>query len=111
MRDREEKYRLKEERRRLKEERRMTRGGDSCGGRVGGNIWVGLIVAFVGACLLAREFGAFFPSWMFSWPMFLIAISLAIGAKNGFRDLGWLVIGAVGVLFLLDRMNPGIPLH
>lgn len=89
----------------------MTKGGIGRGGRVTGNTWVGLIIALVGFCLLARQFGAFIPSWLFSWPMILICFSLIIGAKNGFRDLGWLIIAAVGTLFLLDRMYPEIPIH
>jgi hypothetical protein len=110
--DREEKYRYKFEKRRLKEDRKaLKRRGAVIGARVTGSIWVGLIVVLIGSCLLAREFGAWFPNWLFSWPMLLICFSLLIGAKNGFRDFGWLIVCAVGTLFLLDRMYPEVPIH
>src|SRR6266700_5727604 len=106
MRDREERYRLKEERRRLKDERRALRKGDEyIGAKVRSNITVGLIIAAVGACLLARQFGAWFPDCTFTWPVFIIAISFVVGAKSGFRDFGWVVIAAVGTLFLLDKIS------
>jgi len=89
----------------------LRRRGVYIGAKVRGNITVGLIVAAVGACLLARQFGAWFPDWLFTWPVFLIAISIVIGAKSGFRDFGWVVVAAVGTLFLLDKIYPEVPIH
>jgi len=105
MRDKEERQRQREERRELR------RRGIVIRAKVGGNIWIGLLIVVIGSLLLAREFGFWFPGWIFTWPVLIILVGLFIGAKSSFRDLGWVVIIAVGTLFLLDRIYPGVPIH
>jgi predicted membrane protein len=40
--------------------------------------------------------------------MLLITIGLIIGMVNRFRDIGWLIITAIGLFFLADDIYPGI---
>lgn len=62
----------------------------------------GLVIVAVGGFLLARQLGVDLPNWLFSWPMFLIAIGIYVGAKQNFKDLGWLIPVAIGVVFIAD---------
>ncbi len=68
----------------------------------------GLFVVVVGTILLAHQVGADIPSWLISWPMFLIALGLYIGVRHHFRNLGFLIPIAIGSAFLIERMIPGI---
>ncbi len=71
-----------------------------------GNMLLGLIVLIVGFLLLLRQLDfVIFPHWIFSWPMILIVIGLLVGAKEGFKGVGWLVLVLVGTFFLLDRIT------
>jgi predicted membrane protein len=79
-------------------------GGHFGGGRTLG----GIIVVVVGTLWLAREVGVEFPYWLFSWPMFLIALGLYIGARHSFRQWGWLIPVAIGTMFLVDDLIPEI---
>ena len=47
-------------------------------------VWGGLVLLAAGGLLLARQVGADIPSWMFHWPMIVIAIGLLISFKSGF---------------------------
>jgi hypothetical protein len=55
--------------------------------------------------------GYYFPEWLLSWQMLLIAIGLFIGAKERFRPGGWLVPVFIGVVFLLERWIPDLYLR
>ena len=74
----------------------------------GGRVLGGAIVVIVGSALLARQVGADFPEWLFSWPMFLIVLGIYIGARHRFRNPGWLFPVAIGTAFLLDRIVPDL---
>lgn len=74
----------------------------------GGRAMGGLIVIAVGTVLLARQVGADLPSWLFSWPMFLIAIGFYVGARHSFRQWGWLIPVAIGSVFLLEDVLPDV---
>lgn len=63
----------------------------------------GLILLAVGVVLAARQAGAALPEWLFTWQMIVIVVGIYIGIKERFRDLGWLIIVAVGATFLADR--------
>lgn len=76
-----------------------------------GSVLAGLLLLGIGAVLLMKEFGIFFPDWLFTWPMILIAVGLLVGAGNAFRDPGWVIITGVGAVFLLDQIWPKIPIH
>lgn len=76
-----------------------------------GRGYAGLILLLIGAALLARQFGFWLPSWLYTWPMIVVMIGLFVGVKHHFRDVGWLIIVAMGGLFLMDEINPGMNIH
>ncbi len=68
----------------------------------------GAILLVVGAVLLVHQMDLFFfPFWLFTWPMILIAVGLYNGAKHNFRNTGWFIIFILGVIFLLEKALPG----
>jgi predicted membrane protein len=73
-----------------------------------GKILAGLVLITAGTMLFLYQLGYFFPSWLISWPMIVIVISLVVGAKNQFANSSWLLPFAVGVAFLIDRAMPNI---
>jgi hypothetical protein len=74
----------------------------------GGRAIGGMIVVIVGTLLLAREVGADIPYWFFSWHMLLIAFGFYLGARHSFRNPVWLIPVAIGSVFLLEDLVPGI---
>ena len=77
-----------------------------------GRIWGGLFLLAVGAVFLLKEMDyPFFPDWLFTWPMILIAIGIFSGLKHGFRGPGWLIMLTIGGFFLVDEMNIGFDIH
>ncbi len=69
-----------------------------------GKALAGIILLAVGAVLLIRQFDFFFiPSWLFSWPMWLIFWGLFIGAKSNFRKSSSFTLTLLGVVFLIDN--------
>jgi len=72
----------------------------------GGRALAGMIIIVVGTLLLARQVGADLPYWLFSWPMFLIALGFYIGARHSFRQWVWLIPVMIGTAFLLEDMLP-----
>src|SRR5687768_1425084 len=71
----------------------------------------GLVVIIIGGLLLAQKLGAWFPDWLFSWQMLLIAIGFFIGARHDFRVGGWLIPIVIGVIFLFDKFLPEMNLR
>jgi predicted membrane protein len=71
-----------------------------------GRIFAGLILVGIGVVLLSEQFGVYIPSWIFTWKMLLIAIGFFIGAKHGFRHVGWIFPVIVGSVFLIDDLYP-----
>ena len=76
-----------------------------------GRTFGGLVIVVVGTLLLTRDVGVYFPSWLFSWPMFLIVLGFYIGIRHHFRNPAFLIPMAIGTAFLVDRMVPGIELR
>lgn len=77
-----------------------------------GRIWGGLFLLFIGGVFLMKEMKLFFyPDWLFTWPMILIAVGIFSGLKHGFRGGGWVVLLLVGGFFLLDQADPGFNIH
>lgn len=70
------------------------------------NFPIGIVLLLIGGAFMARQFGADFPSWFFSWEMLIIAIGIVIGFQTKFRDFGWLIMIAVGLAFLVDDFYP-----
>ncbi|MCU7552074.1 cell wall-active antibiotics response protein [Chitinophagaceae bacterium LB-8] len=76
-----------------------------------GHIWAGLFLLIIGSVLLARAMGVFFPGWLLTWPVILIAVGLFIGLKHSFRGPAWFILILVGSAFLADEALPGISLR
>lgn len=73
------------------------------------SFWVGAIILTIGTFLLLDRMDIYyFPSWLFSWKAFLIALGLIIGINRKFEGIGWLVLILVGTFFMLDDI-PGFP--
>lgn len=75
-------------------------------GNRSGRVIAGLIVVTVGLVFLGRELGYYFPRWIFSWEMLLIALGLFIGFKHAFKNMTWLVLVIIGSVFLIDDIFP-----
>jgi predicted membrane protein len=76
-----------------------------------GHIWAGLLVLGIGGLLLLREVGFFMPDWLFTWQMLLITIGIFSGFKSGFRGGFWILMIAIGGLFMYDRYTPDLNLR
>jgi predicted membrane protein len=75
-------------------------------------ILAGLFLLLIGAAFLMKEMDfPFFPGWLFTWPMILIAIGIYTGIKHEFRNPGWIVPIIIGGIFLADEMNFGFDFH
>lgn len=75
-----------------------------------GKIYGGVIVLIAGICLLLNQSGVPMPSWLFTWPVFLIVLGIYIGVKHQFRKPGWIVVTLIGTVFLMDRFMQDINL-
>ncbi len=73
-----------------------------------GKIVSGILVVIAGSLFLAKELGADIPQWVFTWKMALVALGLIIGAKNNFRQTGWIIFVIIGGAFLLGDIYPDI---
>ncbi len=69
---------------------------------------LGSAILIIGLALLAKQMGAQFPSWLFSWPMLLIVIGIASGIKHQFRNNGWIIMILIGSVFLAERIFPAL---
>lgn len=70
------------------------------------SIMAGLFLVVAGSLVLAYKMGAPLPEWLFTWQVLLIAIGIMAGVKKRFSDFSWLIMIAVGSLFLIERMYP-----
>jgi predicted membrane protein len=75
------------------------------------HIWPGLLILGIGGLLLLRQVGFFVPDWIFTWQMLLIAIGVISGVKSGFRGGFWIIMIAVGAIFMYDRFVPELDLR
>lgn len=71
----------------------------------------GVILVGIGAALLLRNMGFFFPNWLFSWPIILILVGIYSGFKHQFRNNSWLILIGVGVFFLVNDFIPQLGLE
>jgi predicted membrane protein len=80
--------------------------------RHNGRVYGGLFLLAIGAIFFLKQADFFFfPNWLFSWPMILIAVGVFTGLKHNFRGAGWLIPIIIGVIFLVDRFDIGLDLH
>jgi len=68
-----------------------------------GGIIFGFIILGVGVLLLLKKLGFFFPDWVLSWPMILIAVGTFTLIKHEFKSFFGVVVLALGVYFLFER--------
>ena len=73
-----------------------------------GKKWVGIALLIFGAIMLLERLGLFIPDWIFSWPMFLIAIGVFTGKRHQFRNPSSYILIIIGVIFLVEEMIPGV---
>jgi predicted membrane protein len=70
------------------------------------HIWTGLFILIIGAAALVKATVTDLPTWLFSWPMFLIVLGLFSGVKHGFRGAAWFILMVVGGVFLYNEIIP-----
>lgn len=70
------------------------------------DITVGVILVAIGGIILLRTLGIWFPSWVTTWPMILIAIGLIISFKSNFKSgFGLFMIVFGGVAMVVKNFN------
>jgi predicted membrane protein len=75
-------------------------------------IFAGLFLLCVGGIFLMREMSfPFFPDWLFTWPMILIAVGIYSGIKHQFRNPAWIILIIIGCVFLTDQIDMGFNFH
>lgn len=73
--------------------------------------WNGLLLLVAGVLLLVYKMGAPIPTWVFSWPMLLVALGIITGLKSNFQNRGWIILMLIGGLFLVDNVVPEFNFH
>jgi predicted membrane protein len=77
-------------------------------GRKNGKIIIGFILLIFGAVLLLQQIGdIFLPSWLFSWPMWVLVIGIYSGVKQNFSKPTAYIMIAIGTIGLLNKIFPG----
>ena len=65
--------------------------------------WTGVILLGIGGVLFADKLNMGIPHWVFTWQMLLIVIGAVSGIRNDFRGAGWLILMAIGGIFMWDE--------
>lgn len=68
-----------------------------------GGLIFGFIILGIGILILLRKLGIFFPGWLLSWPMILIAIGTIVLIKHQFRSFFGAIMLGFGFYFLAER--------
>ena len=77
-----------------------------------GRVFAGLFLLGIGGLLLLKTMNIlYFPGWVFTWPVILIAVGLFLGARHGFRGGIWLIPLLIGGIFLLNQLDPALRLE
>ncbi|MEO6916324.1 MAG: DUF5668 domain-containing protein [Chitinophagaceae bacterium] len=79
--------------------------------RRNGRMWAGLFLTGIGAVLLLKQIGIFFPYWFFTWPVFLIGLGIFLGLRHGFKGPTWIILILIGSIFLADFIQPELDLR
>ena len=70
------------------------------------NLTAGMLILIVGVILLLQRMGIFFPSWLFSWPMLIMAIGVIVLVKHQFRnEFGFFMVIFGGVFFVKRELQ------
>ncbi len=71
----------------------------------GGRALAGMVLVGIGVLWLIHRMNfVFFPTWLFTWPIILIAIGLYTGVRKGFTGGGWQMLLLIGGIFLLPHI-------
>jgi len=68
-----------------------------------GGMIFGFIILAVGVLILLRKLDIFYPDWLLSWPMILIAVGVITLIKHEFKSFFGVMMLAIGMFFLLER--------
>lgn len=74
------------------------------------DITAGVILLVIGGVLFLKAIGIWFPVWVFSWPMILIAVGVISLVKNNYDSGFGVVMVILGGFFLIKR-NFGFPIE
>jgi len=74
-----------------------------------GRIWAGLFLLLIGGVLLLDQMG--FPDFLFRWEFLLIAFGVFIGLRHKFRGAAWLIMIAVGGVYLAQDYYHDFNIH
>ena len=109
---REQRDKWREERRKWRDEWRSKwheRRGYTMGGvYIKGRMWTGIFILLIGIVALLKVAYVIPPewSWIYTWPVFLIALGLFIGIRHRFHGISWLILMLIGGAFLADHLYP-----
>jgi predicted membrane protein len=65
----------------------------------------------IGGVLLLDQMGFPLPDWLFNWHVLLIAIGIFIGLRHRFRGAGWLIMIAIGGVYLAQDYYHDFNIH
>ncbi|WP_425637625.1 LiaF transmembrane domain-containing protein [Algoriphagus yeomjeoni] len=68
-----------------------------------GGMIFGFIILAVGVLILLRKLDIFYPEWLLSWPMILIAIGVITLVKHEFKSFFGVMMLGMGTFFLLEQ--------
>lgn len=68
-----------------------------------GGLVFGFIILGIGILLLLKKLGIFYPDWILTWPMILIAVGVITLVKSEFRSFFGLIMLGFGLYFLFER--------
>jgi predicted membrane protein len=74
-------------------------------------IWTGIFILLIGLVALLKASIPFFPDWVFSWQMLLVALGMFIGVRHNFRGVAWFILMLIGGIFLLNDIYPEFSLR
>ena len=69
-------------------------------------VWTGIFILLIGVAALLKASIPFFPDWVFSWQMLLVALGMFIGVRHNFRGVAWFILMLIGGVFLLNDIYP-----
>jgi hypothetical protein len=65
----------------------------------------------VGGVLLLDQLGFPLPDYLFNWHVLLIVIGLFLALRHNFRGGAWLILIAIGGVYLIQDYYPNVELH
>ncbi len=74
-------------------------------------LYTGIFILVIGILLFAKKMNIGLPWWVFSWEMLLIGVGIFNGFKYNFKNPAWIILIAIGSLFLWDEMTVGTNLR